>query len=129
MMAMTPPGKEIKVWDPSLPQSTWDPQLIRSPKTFSKPKDLGAGMQGLNSTDVPGPVSPHFPGHICGGACSQAPLPAPCLAMSILGDHGCSLLPGGCKRPEAGLSQALSLSKALSTSLGQGLACTAPAKH
>lgn len=46
MMAMTPPGKEIKVWDPSLPQSTWDPQLIKLPKDLLQTKGLGCRNAG-----------------------------------------------------------------------------------
>lgn len=44
---------------------------LNPPRTFSKPKHSEAGMQGLNSTDVPSPTGSHFPSYSHSGAGSR----------------------------------------------------------
>lgn len=44
---------------------------LNPPRTFSKPKHWEAGMQGLNSTDIPSPTGSHFPSCSHSGAGSR----------------------------------------------------------
>ena len=77
---------------------------LNPPRTFSNLKRSEAGMQDLNSTDIPSPVGPRFPSCSHSGAGSQAPCPATRLAMSILGGRGSYLMPAAHGRCGAGLS-------------------------
>lgn len=80
-----PPGKAIKFWDPSLPQS-WDHQLLRLPRDRLQTKALGCRNAGAEQHQCPQPCESPFPWLAVCGAGSQAPFQPP--AISILGGHG-----------------------------------------
>jgi len=73
----------MKVWDQAPPQSSQEHQLVKHTKDLLRLKRPEAGTWGLNSTDVPSPVGPHFPSCSRGGAGSWAPSPAARLAASV----------------------------------------------